>query len=199
MVPETPRIPLNELISLAADLQRIFEEQQWSFCFIGGLAVQSWSEPRYTKDVDLTLLTGFGSEETFIDLLLTHFAPRRPDARAFALVNRVLLLRSKAGIGVDIAMGALPFEEAAVRRARAVEVYPGITLRLCTPEDLIVMKVFAGREQDWRDVRFTIVRQGVDQLDWRYIRKHLTPLAALKEAPEIMDQLEALRKKYAGT
>jgi len=31
------------------------------------------------------------------------FAPRIPDAAAFALVNRVLLLRSASGVGLDIA------------------------------------------------------------------------------------------------
>jgi predicted nucleotidyltransferase len=96
-----------------------------------------------------------------------------------------------------IALAALPFEEEAVARAKRVEVHPGIELRLCSPEDLIVMKAFAGREQDWRDVRMTLVRMGVHALDWSYIRSHLTPLAAAKEAPEIMDQLETLRKQAA--
>lgn len=82
MVPETPR-QLNELIALAYELQQFFEARKWRFCFIGGLAVQSWSEPRYTKDVDITLLTGFGEETPFIDTLLQHYAPRRPDARGF--------------------------------------------------------------------------------------------------------------------
>ena len=39
----------------------------WRFCFIGGLAVQKWSEPRVTDDVDLTLFTGLGTEAPFID------------------------------------------------------------------------------------------------------------------------------------
>ncbi len=91
MVPETPR-QLNELVALARELQDFFESKNWKFCFIGGVAVQSCSEPRYTKDVDLTLLTGFGNEEPFIDALLERYQPRRPDARMFALINRVLLL-----------------------------------------------------------------------------------------------------------
>ena len=159
--------------------------------------VQAWSEPRYTRDVDLTLLTGFGGEEAFVDVLLAHFPGRRPDARQFALSHRVLLLRDERGLGIDVAMGALPFEEQAVRRAMPVEAFPGVWLRFCTAEDLIVMKAFASREQDWRDVRMTIVRQGADHLDWDYIRTQLRPLAEAKESPEIMDQLEDLRLRYA--
>ena len=61
MVPETPsNIPLNELLALASELQEFFKSRRWAFCFIGGLVVQCWGEPRYTKDVDITLLTGVG-------------------------------------------------------------------------------------------------------------------------------------------
>ena len=197
MVPETAsNIPLNELLALASELQEFFESQRWAFCFIGGLVVQSWGEPRYTKYVDITLLTGFGIEEPFIDALLARYRSRRPDARDFALINRVLLLQSDTGIGIDIAMGALDFEESATCRAKPVEVYPGLSLRLCTAEDLIVMKAFAGRPQDWMDVRMTIVRQGKTNLDWDYIFTQLRPLAEAKEAPEILDQLSELKSRY---
>jgi hypothetical protein len=42
----------------------------------------------------------------------------------------------------------------------------------------------------------TIVRCGVQNLDWAYIREQLTPLAEAKEEPEIMERLEALRQRY---
>ena len=48
-----------EVIRAAAGLQAVCEEEHWRFCFIGGLALQRWGEPRETVDVDLTLLTGF--------------------------------------------------------------------------------------------------------------------------------------------
>ena len=43
----------------------------------------------------------------------------------------------------------------------------------------------------------TIVRRGEGALDWDYILRQLKPLAEAKAAPEIMDQLEALRSRYA--
>ena len=105
-------------------------------------------EPRFTKDVDMTLLTGFGNEDRFIRDLLANYDSRVADPVNFALANRVLLLRSTAGIGIDIALGALPFEERAITRAKKIELEPGAHLRLCTAEDLIVMKAFADRPQD---------------------------------------------------
>ncbi len=73
------------LYRAAVDLQLLCTENRWPFCFIGGLVLQRWGEPRYTKDADITLFTDFGGEETYIDKLLAQFAPRTPDARTFAL------------------------------------------------------------------------------------------------------------------
>ncbi len=52
--------------------------------FIGGIAVQRWSQARVTRDVNLTLLTGFG-KAPFIQALLAHYQPRHPDSAQFAL------------------------------------------------------------------------------------------------------------------
>jgi len=186
---------VNEVIRAAAELQSVCESQGWRFCFIGGLAVQRWGEPRETIDVDLTLLTGFGNEERFIQILLQHFEGRIPDAAQFARDRRVLLLRSKKGVGLDIALGALPFEELIVQRS-SIFLYPVETaLRTCSAEDLIVLKAFAGRGQDWVDVERIIIRQ-TGNLDWEYIRAQLRPLAELKHAPEILDQLEDRRAQF---
>lgn len=185
----------NDVLDAALRLQEFCRSKGWRFCFIGGLAVQKWGEPRVTDDVDLTLLTGLGTEAPFIDALLAldWVEPRIPRAREFAQARRVLLLQTKGGVGLDIAMGAFPFEEEAVRRGQEVALLPGRVLRLCTAEDLIVFKTFAARSQDWRDVEMTIVRQGDDALDWRYIHEQLRPLLELKEAPELFEQLETLR------
>lgn len=94
---------------------------------------------------------------------------------------------------------ASPFEIEAVKRSRALEHAPGIKLRTCTAEDLLVMKCFASRPQDWHDVRGILVRQGTSKLDWPYIHKHLQPLCDVKEAPEIMTQLERLRREVTET
>ena len=190
---------MKDLVVQAQELQTLLISQGWEFCFIGGIAIQRWSEPRLTKDMDITLLTGFGGEEKFIDFLLQHFESRIPDAREFALRNRVLLLRNADGTGIDVALGALPFERGAVRRSESLEYAPGISLRTCTAEDLIVMKAFASRPIDWNDIRGILVRQGTRKLDWAYVRRELQPLCEAKEAPEILTRLEALRREVADT
>src|SRR2546422_2006643 len=105
-----PMIHLPGVLAAAGEVQRFCQQQGWRFCFIGGVALQRWGEPRLTQDVDLTLLTGFGDEEKFVNSLLKEFIPRRPDAREFALSHRVLLIETRKGVGVDVALGAFPFE-----------------------------------------------------------------------------------------
>ena len=96
---------MNALIQAAAELQAVCVLHDWRFCFIGGLAVQRWGEPRETVDVDLTLLAGFADESRFVSVLMDAFAARIEDAAQVAAVNRVLLLRAASGVGLDIALG----------------------------------------------------------------------------------------------
>jgi hypothetical protein len=156
---------VNAVIRAAADLQEVCEAEGWRFCFIGGLALQRWGEPRETVDVDLTLLTGFEDEARFITTLIRRFEPRIDRAAEFARDNRVLLLRAVSGVGLDIALGGLPFEEAVVSRSTMFTFPPDVPLRTCSPEDLIVLKSFADRPKDWVDVEGIIIRQA-DRLDW---------------------------------
>lgn len=95
---------------------------------------------------------------------------------------------------LDVSCGGFPFERAAGDRARKVQVIPGVRLRLCTAEDLIVYKAFAGRAIDWMDVESIIAKQQRKKLDWRYIHAQLKPLAELKEEPQIVEKLKDLRR-----
>lgn len=170
---------MNGLFAAAEQVQQLCQDEDWFFCFIGGLAVQRWGEARVTRDVDLTLLTGFGHEERFVTRLLASFPSRVPDAQSMARRARVVLLRTPSGIPIDIALGALPFEERSVNRA-STWVVPGTDpLLTCSAEDLLVHKVFAGRDHDWSDVHGIVTRQG-DALDLDLITEELQPLLEVK-------------------
>lgn len=186
---------MTEVLRAAAELQAFCESRGWKYFFIGGLALLRWGEPRETIDADLTLLTGFGGEEQFIRPLLERFEARIPDAATFALANRVLLMRARSGVGLDIALGGLPFEESALARASEFAFGGDVSLRTCSAEDLVVMKTFAARAKDWLDVEGIIIRQ-TGKLDWTYIRQQLAPLVEIKGAPEILRELERRRVEF---
>jgi hypothetical protein len=170
---------VNPLFAAASDLQQFFEERGWRFCFIGGLAVQRWGEPRLTLDVDCTLLTGFGGEARYVDELLASFSGRVQRPRDFALAHRVLLLYGRDRVPLDIALGAMPFEEHCVERASRYDIGDGASLLTCSAEDLIVFKAFAGRDRDWLDIEGIVLRQG-QALRAETIWLELLPLLELK-------------------
>lgn len=182
---------MKTLFQVAAELQAFFEKENWKFCFIGGIALQRWGEPRVTVDVDVTLLTGFGKEGEFIRSLLAAYPSRISCAAAFAQENRVLLLKSASGVALDIALGGLPFEEEACERATSFEFLPGVSLLTCSAEDLIIMKAFANRPKDWSDLKSVILKQQ-GKVDKAYILERLTPLAEIKAAPEILVKINSL-------
>ncbi len=181
---------MKQVFEAAGQIQRFFQRNDWQFCFIGGIALQRWAKPRLTNDADLTLLTGFGSEEIYINKILAKFETRISEPKEFALRNRILLLKIK-NVGIDISLGALFFEESAVTRATDFEFLPKIKLTTCSAEDLIVFKSFANRSQDWADIENILIVQR--KLDWTYIGEQLTPLVELKEEPEILTKLEKLK------
>jgi hypothetical protein len=83
---------LNPICRAALQVQDWLLARGWRFRLNGGVAIRRWAEPRLTRDVDLTLLPGFGGEGAFADALRSRFLPRNPNAQAHALRHRVLPL-----------------------------------------------------------------------------------------------------------
>lgn len=178
----------------ALDLQACCQQHGWRFCVIGGLAVQRWAYERFTRDADMTVLTRF-DDEPVMDALLARFKSCRPDAKDFATRARVLFLRHENGVKLDVALGALDFEERAITRGSWWEARPGVRLFTCSAEDLVVHKAFAARDRDWSDVGDILAVQR-ERLDCGQILSELRPLAELKEDSEIVPKLERLLQKH---
>jgi hypothetical protein len=184
------------LFQSAQSIQNFMESKGWTFCFIGGIAIQRWGEPRLTTDIDISLLTRFVSEEHYIDEFCEFLRPRVDNHKAFALRNRVLLLKTQSEIGVDIALAGIPYEEEVIQRASHFRFLDNVHLHTCSAEDLIVMKAFAERDRDWADVRTILIRQQ-DKLNWDIIYDHLRPLVEIKESPEILTKLEQMKNELS--
>ena len=188
---------MDRLTDAAQEIVSFLQAQGWSCCLVGGMAVPRWGEPRATADVDVCLFTGLGDETSFIEPILGQFAPRIEDAGEFAERSRVLLVEASNGIGIDVALAWTPFESQMLARASTYRFTRKVALPTASAEDVIVMKAFAGRRQDWVDVEGILAKQR-GKLDWEYIRRELSLLCELKEAPEIMDELQRMREKIDG-
>jgi len=134
-------------------MQEYLESRERPFCFIGGLSVIRWGEIRVTNDVDITLLCGFGNEPAITHEILKHYKSRVADPDNFAINNRVVLVTASNGTQIDISLSGLDFENELIKRASYFEFSPGIKLKTCSAEDLIIMKAFSNRDKDWNHLR----------------------------------------------
>jgi len=182
------------LLRAAAEIARFLEDQGIPYFIIGGLALQHWGEPRLTRDVDITVLVASEELEAFVDATLSRFGPRIPDAREFALRHRVLLVRARNGVPIDISLGIPGYEEEAFERAMAVD-FPEVgKLRLIGPEDLIIHKCVAGRPRDLEDVVGILVRQRLG-LDLGLVRRWLTEFREVVDSHDPLELFEGALKR----
>lgn len=186
---------LNNVLQLAVEVGSQLRQMGIAFSIIGGTAYQRWGEPRQTTDVDATLLVEFGRELDVVRHLLKTYSSRIENAESFALQNRIVLLQSSQGIGIDLSLGGLPYESRLIERSSLWKVPRHGEIRTCSAEDLVVLKSFASRPQDWIDVEKVIIRQGAS-LDRALILEELKPLVELKEEPEILSRLASLLQKH---
>lgn len=148
----------------------------------GGLAVNVWGRPRETVDVDLALAVSSIDELTS---LVTRIQPRgflrldpRPLVFSRAWVGRLALDPDIArGLGRPITVdlvrpagrGGDAWSRALLNRAPELEVF-GETLRVVSPEDLVLFKLLVREDRgyDLEDARSVVERVG-RSLDSRYL------------------------------
>lgn len=185
---------LVPLVAAAAEVDRVLREVRIAYCIIGGLAVYRWGEPRFTNDVDFSVLCPAGEMDVVLATLSAGLLPRFTDSEAFARESYVYLARSREGFPVDIALGSSGYERRCIDRATATEFAPGIPLITCGAEDLVVQKMFAARPSDLVDVAGILVRQA-GRLDWDLIGRELAPLAETRDDVDILAELEVIRRR----
>lgn len=181
--------PANPQLRAAWEVHKFFTRAKIPYSIIGGIAVQHWGEPRFTRDVDVTVIIPAGQEEAVLRRLFSVFRPRINDALDFALKHRVCLLQSSDGYDIDISLGLPGYEDHLLSRSVDYAVGGGRLIKICSPEDLIIHKAVAGRAQDLSDIEGIIVRQG-KTLDRRYVMAWLKEFARATETPEIVRRFE---------
>jgi len=190
--------PIPELAAAAREVLSALDDAGIRACVIGALAVHRWGEPRATSDADFSALAPYGEEGLVVDLLLSRFEARRPDAQAFALAHRVLLLKTQGGVDVDVALAGFPFEIEALEMASAWEIVPAVWLRTCPAEHLVIYKLVAARTHDLSDMESIVRRQG-HRLDVDRIRRWGREFADLKEDPDLLRPFEDTLRKARAT
>jgi hypothetical protein len=182
----------NPLETTLADAAELLDRESIAYALVGGLAASIRGQPRATADVDMVIDADVARALKLSEALeRTTFRPLFPQVSEVIERSLILPLRHRSTtVKVDLAIGLSGFEQQAIGRAERFDI-SGCAISLATAEDLIVMKVLAGRPQDEQDVRGIVVAQG-NRLDWDYC---LTSAKALGEAigQDLVGPIRALR------
>jgi len=196
-MPDDTRSVLNHLIEALRDLNALVRREQVPATIIGGVAASLVGRPRMTKDVDLLVHMDDQNWAGFLQAAeRAGFAPRARDPLEFAQQTRVLLLRHQAsGIDIDVILGATSFENEVIQRSTVAQLH-GLSIPLPTPEDLIVLKWLAHRDQDVLDVHGIL--DAHPNLNTAAVKSTLSSLAEYVDDFDIAAEFDALlarRKK----
>ncbi len=174
-------------------VQRLLEKFDNRGVIIGGIAVGFLGRPRLTEDVDAMFLLSTQDIPKFLDAAKSeNIEPRISNADEFARKNRVLLLRhTLTETNIDISLGIMPFEEEIVERG-IIQSTSTLSVRLPSPEDLIIMKAVAHRPKDLEDIRSIIDKHPA--LDKNRIKQWVRSFADILEIPSLWTDIEGMFK-----
>lgn len=134
-----------------SDLLNLFKANRVKYMVIGGYAVVQYTEPRFTKDLDLWISTDPDNAKAVFDALKEFGAPLEGMTPNDFSEEGYFYQMGVPPVRVDILMGipGVKFDEAWERR---VEVqFDDIPVTIISKRDLIAAKRAAGRPQDLLD------------------------------------------------
>ena len=190
--------PIAELL---AELQRVFAALGLRWFLFGAQAAILYGVARLSADVDITLDLGDRSSRDVVDALAAAgFELRVADAAGFVEATRVLPFVHRASrMPVDVVLAGPGLEDQFFAGTQE-RVVGEARVPVVSAEDLVAMKVLAGRARDVGDVE-AILRVRGDALDLHRIRTTLGLLEAALDRRDLMSELDRMLglARRAGT
>jgi len=184
---------MPELDDALVKLSSWLTENEIHHMVIGGFAVSVWGEPRFTRDLDVTVSVPSDKFANTIDLICARFHSLSGDPRRIVTETRVLPIMVEA-VPVDLIFAALPYEEEAIARARPIHLKQG-SVPVCSPEDLILHKIVSQRPRDHEDIE-GIFRYRHVELDYGYLDPRVEELADALSDRNMLDWYRRLRQRW---
>jgi hypothetical protein len=184
---------VDNLVQSIKTLQQRLEAAGIPSVVIGGVAVAVWGEPRVTRDVDLKVWLGREDAERLWAALAPDYASLLPDPRKALRQQAMVFVQDTAGTRLDLLLADTPYDVLAIQRGRDVELQPGVTIRVCSPEDLVIYKLISTRLRDHEDAQGVVRRQG-SNLDDEYVLDWLHQFEQALDDSTLVAEYKGLRK-----
>jgi hypothetical protein len=183
----SPRSPVADLL---ADLGSALEARGLRWYLFGAQAAILHGVARLTADVDVTVEPGdCSSAELVARLDEAGFELRVADADGFVAVTRVLpFVHRRSRIPVDVVLAGPGLEELFLSRVEP-RLVGGVSIPVASAEDLVTMKILAGRAKDLEDA-LIVVRTRGPALDVSRIRETVRLLEQALDRADLLPELD---------
>lgn len=185
------------LLKPLEDLIRLFDDLNIPYAIMGGMAVSVHGIPRPTHDLDFTISVDRKRLNALYSAAV-NLGYTTPEAYQSGWVDQVSdlpLVRMRQWIDgktvdIDLFLVESEFQESVLTR-RMECLVEGRPAWVVSPEDLILLKLIAGRPRDLGDIQDILMVQG--QLDSNYLdmwSERLGVKKLLNEAMKLYDDLK---------
>lgn len=165
---DSPHFGYHEVLTTAIDALSF---PPLPYCLIGALALGAYARPRATHDVDLLILTDRTASHAYIEplrakgfVIASDWLAENPTAQD--VVTR-LRHPSAPDFPLDLIFAISELHKSALGRRRSLSLQ-GVQVSVSSPEDLLLLKLSAGRPRNFDDV-MGIVGNANRQLDLDYL------------------------------
>src|SRR4029079_4602467 len=190
--------PSQKILEALADLAKALQRIEAPSMVIGGIAVIAHGVARQTVDIDATILATLLETSQILAVLAgCSIHPRIADVLEFAERSQVLLLvHEKTRVTLEISLAFSSFEQEALERAVEVD-FGGVRIPVAIPEDLVIYKALAWRDQDRYDIEQLLTLHG-DRIDLERVRTFVHEFAQILGAAERIPEFDRLLRKVLG-
>lgn len=164
----------------------LLKAQRIKYVVIGGVAVTVVGEPRFTADLDaIVFVDTAGLERLLVAAVKRGFSANiAAELAAVAAGGSVRLERGR--FHFDLIVRSLFIEDLALDHSRTRRIFQR-SVRFPSAEDLLILKVAAGRPRDLVDAD-GILRRHAGDLDRAYVERVLGQLCDLAEDHAILER-----------
>lgn len=182
------RSALPEALAALAGALRKLDARWYLF---GAQAALLYGSARLTADVDVTVHLGGRETADLVSALeKAGFRLRVRDLNRFVATTRVLpTLHVRTGMPVDVVLAGPGLEQLFLKRRRR-RVIDGVAISVASAEDMVVMKVLAGRGKDEDDALAILAAR--PKLDLAQVRSTLEALERALDQADLRPRFEQL-------
>lgn len=183
--------PAQPAVEVLRDLGEVLKRLGLRWYLFGAQAAIYYGSSRLTADVDVTVDLGERAAGVLIEALKRgRFVERFPLTSAFLRASRVVpVTHAPTGMPVDLVLAGPGLEELVFSRIRHIRSGTA-RIPVVRPEDLITLKLLAGRPTDLSDVQALLIGQR-GKLKIPLIRETLAALEAAMDVSDLLPRFEA--------